>query len=275
MISHALHDNSGNSDQARRAFSAQAPLFDSYERTNIILQWMRRQVYKHEEEFLSPGDSIFELNAGTGIDAVHFAQKGHSVFAIDIAEGMIAELEKKVNFLQMADRISYARCSFTDLHSLPARRFDHVFSNFGGLNCIPDLAVVADQLHAFLKPGATVTLVIMPRVCPWELLNILGGNSKLAFRRLSKHGATAHIEGYHFLSHYFSPEDVIRKFGNKFILVKLRGLASLSLPPYMAPFAVKHPRLYKVLTDLDERLSTLPPFNKWADHFIVTLKYTG
>jgi ubiquinone/menaquinone biosynthesis C-methylase UbiE len=275
MISHALHDNSGNSDQARCAFSAQAPLFDSYERTNVILQWMRRQVYKHEEKFLSPGDSIFELNAGTGIDAVHFAQKGHPVFAIDIAEGMIAELEKKVNFLQMAERISYARCSFTDLHSLPARRFDHVFSNFGGLNCIPDLAVVADQLPVFLKPGATVTLVIMPRVCPWELLHILGGNSKLAFRRLSKNGATAHIEGHHFTTYYFTPEEVTRSFGKRFSLVRLRGLASISPPPYMSPFAGNHPGIYKALTALDELVSAIPPFNKWADHFIVTLKYTG
>ncbi len=275
MIPSVLNDNSENIEQARRAFSAQAPLFDSYEKTNIILRWMRKQVYDHEEEFLSPGDSIFELNAGTGIDAVHFAQEGHSVFAIDIAEGMIAELEKKVNGLRMAERISYARCSFTELHSLPARRFDHVFSNFGGLNCIPDLAIVAEQLPAFLKSGATVTLVIMPRVCPWELLHILSGNPDLAFRRLSKNGAAAHIEGYQFLSHYFSPEEVVLKFGNKFALAKLRGLASLSPPPYMAPFAAKHPDLYSMLTKLDEKLSTLPPFNKWADHFIITLKFTG
>ena len=78
-----------NVDDARRAFSAQAPYFDSYEKNNLILQWMRRQVYNHVEEFLSPSDSIFELNAGTGIDAVYFARKGHSVFAIDIAEGML------------------------------------------------------------------------------------------------------------------------------------------------------------------------------------------
>ncbi len=275
MISPSLSDKSENIDQARRAFSAQAPLFDSYERTNIILQWMRRQVYKHEEEFLSPGDSIFELNAGTGIDAIHFAQKGHSVFAIDIAEGMIAELEKKVNFLQLTERIGYARCSFTDLHSIPARRFDHVFSNFGGLNCISDLAVVADQLPAFLKPGASVTLVIMPRVCPWELVHFLDGNSNLAFRRLSKNGAAAHIEGHHFTSYYFSPEDVIRSFGKRFSVVKLRGLASISPPPYMSPFAGRHPGLYKALTAFDALFSTLPPFNRWADHFIITLKYTG
>jgi ubiquinone/menaquinone biosynthesis C-methylase UbiE len=236
---------------------------------------MRRQVYKHEEEFISPGDSIFELNAGTGIDAVHFAQNGHSVFAIDIAEGMIAELETKVKFSQLAEKISYARCSFTDLHSLPTRRFDHVFSNFGGLNCIPDLVIVADQILAFLKPGATVTLVIMPRVCPWELLHILSGNSKLAFRRLSKNGAVAHIEGHYFTTYYFTPEDVTRSFGRGFRLLRLRGLASISPPPYMSPFAGKHPGLYKALTSVDELFSAIPPFNRWADHFIITLKYTG
>lgn len=270
-----LSDTLGNIDDARRAFSAQAPLFDSYEKKNTILQWMRRQVYTHEEEFLSPGDSVFELNAGTGIDAVYFAQKGHSVFAIDIAEGMISELEKKVHDFQLTKRIGYARCSFTDLSSLPARRFDHAFSNFGGLNCTADLAVVAEQLQAFLKPGAMVTLVVMPRVCPWELLFILRGNWNLAFRRLSKGGTKAHIEGFHFVSHYFSPSDILRMFGDKYILVKLRGLASLSPPPYMLPFANKHPTVYKMLCWLDERLSTLPPFNRWADHFIITLKYSG
>jgi ubiquinone/menaquinone biosynthesis C-methylase UbiE len=275
MILPAQHDNSENIDQARRAFSAQAPLFDSYEKSNIILQWMRRQVYKHEEKFLSPGDSIFELNAGTGIDAVHFAQQGHSVFAIDLAEGMIAELEKKVNFLQLTEKVSYARCSFTDLHSLPAGRFDHVFSNFGGLNCIPDLGIVARQLPVFLKPGATVTLVIMPRVCPWELLHILAENSTLAFRRLSRKGTTAHIEGHHFTTYYFSPEDVTRSFGTRFRLVRLRGLASISPPPYMSLFFGRHPGLYTVLTMLDELFSAIPPFNRWADHYIITLKYTA
>jgi len=275
MTSPAQYDTSGQIDQARLAFSAQAPLFDSFEKTNIILQWMRRQVYKHEEEFLSSGDSILELNAGTGIDAVHFAQKGHSVFAIDIAEGMIAELEKKVNVLQLADKISYARCSFTDLRTLPARRFDHVFSNFGGLNCIPDLGVVADQLPPFLNPGATVTLAIMPRVCPWELLHILGGNSNLAFRRLAKNGTQAHIEGHRFTTYYFAPREVSRSFGNRFRIARLRGLASVSPPPYMSQLAGEHLLLYKALTAFDELFSALPPFNRWADHFIITLKYSG
>ena len=266
-------DFSLNVGDARRAFSAQAPHFDSYEKANVILHWMRRQVYKHVEEFLSPGDSIFELNAGTGIDAVYFAKKGHSVFAIDNAEGMLNELEKKVQSYQLQEKIRFALCSFTELQDLPENRFDHIFSNFGGLNCIPDLRLVTDQLPRFLKPGAMVTFVIMPSICPWEILHILTGNSKLAFRRFSRAGTRARIEGRHFFTYYFSPQDAVQSFNERFTFVKLRGLASLSPPPYMTTFVEKHRGLYKIITALDERCSTIPPFNRWADHYVVTMKY--
>jgi ubiquinone/menaquinone biosynthesis C-methylase UbiE len=272
-MSASITDPSIDSENTRCAFSAQAPHFDSYEKTNIILQWMRRQVYKHEEEFLSPGDNILELNAGTGIDAIHFAQHGHPVFAIDNAEGMVSELKKKVKSFHMEEKIKFARCSYTELETLPAHRFDHVFSNFGGLNCVADLRPVTERLPQFLKPGATITFVIMPHLCPWELIHIFSGNSKLAFRRLSRHGVAAHIEGRQFLTYYFSPREVARSFGKRFTVVKLRGLASVSPPPYMLTFAERHPRLYQTLTDFDERCSTIPPFNRWADHFIITMQY--
>ena len=115
-------DSSRNVEEAQRAFSAQAPQFDSYDKNNVILQWMRRQVYKHVEEFLSPGDSIFEINAGTGIDAVHFARKGHSIFAIDNAEGMLRELEQKIDSFHLEDKIRFECCSFADIDTLPHGR---------------------------------------------------------------------------------------------------------------------------------------------------------
>jgi len=266
-------DASTNMERARRAFSAQAPHFDSDERTNAILKWMRNQVYMHEEEFLSPGDSILELNAGTGIDAVYFAGKGHTVFAIDNAEGMLDELRKKVASLGLESRVGSARCSFTELESLPVRQYDHVFSNFGGLNCIPDLHPVTDALPTFLKPGATVTFVMMPRVCPWELLHIFRGNIGLALRRFSKSGTRASIDGHEFLSYYFSPARVAECFDERFSLAGLRGLASLSPPPYLDTFPEDHPLLYRTLTRWDSRLSAMPPFNRWADHFILTMKF--
>ncbi|HTX17178.1 MAG TPA: class I SAM-dependent methyltransferase [Bacteroidota bacterium] len=274
MTAPALLDPATNAEQVRKAFSAQAPFFDAYESSNPVLAWMRRQVYAHEEEFLTPGASILELNAGTGIDAVHFAGMGHSVFAIDNAEGMLAELEKKMLGRGLGDRIEFKRLSYTDLDALPDRRFDHVFSNFGGLNCVPDLRPIARQLPRHLKPGATVTMVIMPRICPWELLHSATGNFRLAFRRLSKKGSTANVEGVRFQAYYFSSREVLASFGPEFSLARLRGLASVSPPPHMVPFVRKRPSLYNVLTRIDERLSTIPPFDRWADHFILTLRYS-
>ncbi len=273
MPAAAVEDRT-NIERARQAFSAQAPAFDSYDESNIILQWMRRQVYQHEEAFLSPGDSILELNAGTGIDAVYFAQKGHPVLAIENADGMLHELRGKIRRLNLEERIRAADCSFTELDSLPDEKFDHVFSNFGGLNCIADLHLVTDSLPRLLNPGATVTFVIMPRVCSWELLHLFTGNTRLALRRFSPGGAIATIEHLQFLTYYYSPRDVVRSFDGRFKLLSLRGLASVSPPPYMTAFALRHRWLYNSLTWFDEHYSHIPPFNRWADHTIITMKYS-
>jgi ubiquinone/menaquinone biosynthesis C-methylase UbiE len=262
-----------NIELASKAFSAQAAHFDADEESNRILKWMRKQVYYHEEEFLLPHSNILELNAGTGIDAVHFARLGHSVFAIDNAPGMMRQLQKKISAYQFNDRIRCALCSFTQLQTLPTEQFDHVFSNFGGLNCIPNLQEVIQQLPRLLKPGATITFVIMPRICPWEITQAFRGKVRLAFRRFSRNGTSAHIDGNKFLSYYHSTSQVIESFDSRFVLARLRGLATLSPPPYYDSFPVKHPRIYDLLIGFDERYSTMPPFNRWADHFIITMKY--
>jgi ubiquinone/menaquinone biosynthesis C-methylase UbiE len=259
--------------QVSKAFSVQAEHFDSDEESNRILKWMRAQIYHHEEEFLLPHSTILELNAGTGIDAVHFAQQGHSVLAIDNAPGMLHQLQNKISTYHLEDRIRSALCSYTQLDTLPAEQFDHVFSNFGGLNCIPNLQDVVSQLPRLLKPGATVTFVIMPRVCPWEIAQALRGKFRLAFRRFSRNGASAHIDGVQFISYYYTPAQVINTFGNKFTLVRLRGLASLSPPPFLNAFSEKYPSWYRTLTRWDERFAEIFPLNRWADHFIITMRY--
>jgi ubiquinone/menaquinone biosynthesis C-methylase UbiE len=273
MTTSIAHSDS-NIEQARNAFSAQAVHFDADEESNRILKWMRGQVYHHEKEFLLPNSKILELNAGTGIDAAHFAGLGHSVIATDNAPGMVHQMQKKIAGERLQGRIQCIVCSYTELQTLPAAQFDHIFSNFGGLNCIPDLEVVTQQLPRLLKPGATVTFVIMPHTCPWELAQVFMGKPRLAFRRLSRKGALAHIDGYTFRSYYHSPTKVIESFDKRFVPVRLRGLASLSPPPYFETFPERHPLLYKTLTRWDERVAEYFPMNRWADHFILTMRYS-
>ena len=130
---------------------------------------MREQVRNHALSYVQTGQRILELNAGTGIDAVFFANNGCRVHAIDISEGMLTRLRKKVDLLNLHDRITVQKCSLTELENINQSPFDFIFSNFGGLNCVPDLTLVTNSISRLLKPGGFVTIVIMPKICPWEL----------------------------------------------------------------------------------------------------------
>jgi ubiquinone/menaquinone biosynthesis C-methylase UbiE len=255
------------------AFSRQSKNFDAYEEHNPILQWMRSVVHQHMLNFIHPGDRMLELNAGTGIDAVFFAERGVHVHATDIASGMIEQLREKTVRLSLQKYITIEERSFADLEGLALQPFDRIFSNFGGLNCAENPAVVIRQLHRLLRPGGTVTFVVMPPVCPWEIAFMLKGNFHLAFRRLRRNGTRANIEGIHFTSYYFTPAQLIKMFGNKFRLLSLCGLGSFVPPPYLEKFPARFPKLFQALTILERRFSHWFPFNRWADHFILTMHY--
>ena len=233
---------------------------------------MRRQIHSHCLNYFKPGDDILELNCGTGIDAVFFAEHGMKVHATDIAPGMLDELRKKIETKNLGDKISIQQCSFTELEKTAKKNFDHIFSDFGGLNCVKDIDRVVASFNPLLKPGGTVTLVIMPPVCPWEILLAFKGNFKTAFRRWKRNGAESHLEGERFLSYYFSPGKIISCFGKDFGLLELQGLGCFVPPPYLESFPEKHSKLFRQLQRWDERLCHTFPFNRWADHFILTMK---
>ncbi|MEW5798354.1 MAG: methyltransferase domain-containing protein [Bacteroidota bacterium] len=270
-----MHSQQNISDNAARvndAFSAQAPLFDTIQNSSVMLTWMRSFVHRHVAEYLKPGDTILDINAGTGIDAVHFAQQGYAVHAMDIAAGMVNEIRKKVSSLHLEERITAEQRSFTDAGNLAPKQFDHIFSNFGGLNCVDNIAPVAKQLRMILKPGGFVTLVVMPPVCPWEVMHVLKGEVSVGLRRFHKEGIMAHIEGVHFRTYYHPVSKIVQSFGDDFTVVKIRGVASFSPPPYMEKFPKRFPCFYSFLQSLDEKFSAYPPFNRWADQCIVTMR---
>ncbi len=257
------------------AFTRQSVIYDDYEKENQTLIWMRKLVRKHAMSFLNPGDKLLELNSGTGTDAVYFAQKGILVHSTDISDGMIEQIRKKVNDYNLSHKISFEQCSYTELNKIKNNKFDFIFSNFGGLNCLANLSEATKFFPSLLNEEGKVCLVIMPPICPWELVNIFKGKFKFAFRRLKTSGTPAHIEGIHFTTHYFSSKNVMKALGDKFILVKLEGLAVFTPNPQMEKFQKKFPRLTQLLNKLDESLSGYFPFNKIGDHIILTASYSS
>ena len=257
------------------AFSRQSVVFDDIYDNNVITLWMRNKARAQAMKYLQPGAQILELNCGTGIDSVFFAQQGYNVLATDNAEGMLHQLSGKISRSQLHEKISVHKCSFNNLQLPEQRQFDHVFSNFSGLNCAADLPGVLVNVGKVIKPGGYFTYVIMPRVCPWELAMLFKGRVKGAFRRFNKSGANAHIEGVYFKCYYYNPSVVIKSMGPSFTLCALKGLASFVPPPSMEYFPAKYPRLFNGLKRIENAVCDHFPFNRWCDQYVITMQKNG
>jgi ubiquinone/menaquinone biosynthesis C-methylase UbiE len=259
--------------QVAAGFSGKARVYDDFGRDHPNLTRMRGIVYAHVMRFLRRGDEMLELNAGTGTDAAYFAGQGFRVHATDLAPGMIAALKEKAGQPALGGRLTVQQVSFLDLEEVKGGPFQYVTSNFGGLNCVPDLAGVCAGVQWVLAPGGRVTWVIMPPVAPWELALLFKGQAKMAFRRLRRGGVRAHVEGAHFQVYYFTPRQVLDWLGSDFRLLALEGLSIFTPPADRKDFAIQHPRLYAALARLDGAISALPPFNGMGDFFILTAEY--
>ncbi len=257
-----------------KAFTKQSLIYDSYEDNNKILFWMRKQVRNAALSFLKKDDTILELNSGTGTDAIFFAKKGFKILATDLSDGMIDKIEHKVKDEKLSNFIDVMQCSYTNLHQIHNQKFDFIFSNFGGLNCVSDLRLVTKHFSSVLKNNGIVCLVIMPPVCPWEIIQLIRGKIKFAFRRFNKSGLSANIEGVSFLTYYFSHRKIMNALGPNFKLLKLMSLGFFTPIPQMEVFQNKFPRLLGFLNSLDEITAAYFPFNRIGDHIIVVARYS-
>lgn len=270
----SISSNKISEQKAAEAFTKQSSIFDAIYSPNIIIQYKRDRVRKHVEGFLNSNSNILELNAGTGEDAIYFAQKGHHVHATDISEGMQFELKKKIESAGLHNSISTEICSFTELDNLKNKgTYDLIFSNFAGLNCTGELDKVLLSFNSLLKPSGTITLVVMPNFCLWETLLALRGKFKTAFRRFnSKNGVRAHIEGVYFTCWYYTPSYIQNILKNEFELISAEGLCSIVPPSYMENFPKKYPRLFKWLSNKEEKYKSKFPWKNIGDYFIISLK---
>ena len=254
------------------AFSRTAEHYDEFGTDHPHLARMRAKVHAHVERVVPPGSRILELNAGTGVDAVELARRGYRVHATDIAPGMLERLRAKVAAEGLGDRITVQECSFLELDRVEGGPFDAVFSDLGGLNCTPHLGPVIRGLDTVLRPGGTVVWVLMPRICLWELATAFSGQFGLAFRRLRRTGARAHLEGRHFEVAYFSPNEVVAAFGDGYERLAVEGLSVITPTAESKNLARRHRRIYRTLAWFDDRVSLHAPASGWGDFFIVSMR---
>jgi len=255
-----------------QAFGKQSAVFDEIDEQNKLLVWMRNRVHQEVMDHISRGAHLLELNCGSGIDALFFAQQGIQLTATDNALGMLDQLNEKIA-ASSVQNIRTVLCSFNHLSDLgTAEKYDYIFSNFGGLNCTDRLDLVLDQMDLLLKPGGRFTLVIMPRICPWELLLVFKGYFKTALRRLKKGGVSARVEGVYFNCYYYTPDYLIQHLNKRYNVLSLKSLGLAIPPPYIQHFVEKYPRLFRFLERWENKWCSRKPFNQWGDHFMITMQ---
>jgi ubiquinone/menaquinone biosynthesis C-methylase UbiE len=263
-----------NEQYAAQAFSAQSAVFDEIYSGNTIVNYKRDRVRAHVLQYLKPNSSILELNSGTGEDATFFAAQGHRVHATDIAKGMQQKLREKAVKYKLDNLISTELCSFTQLDQLKNKGpYNHIFSNFAGLNCTGELDKVLNSLPQLLAKDGVATLVILPQFCLWESLLLFKGMFKTATRRwFSKNGVKAHVEGTYFTCWYYNPSYVTEVVKDSFEVLSVEGLCTIVPPSYIEHFAEKHPNAYRRLKKWEDRYRFSRPWRSVGDYYIISLK---
>jgi len=260
-------------DAVNQGFSREAEFYDADDEKNPVNRWARSLVRKTATRYIPSGGSILEINAGTGADAFWLVEHGYRVHATDIADGMLAAIGRKIELSKHGDRFTVQKLSLTNLEETDHAPFDGVFSNFGGLNCIPDLSVVVQGMKKVLKPGGWLVWVFMPPVCPWELFQLFRGRARVAARRLKRGGAQANVRGVPIMTYYFTAKQVSKALGQDFEIASLQSLSLLCPPMSMLGFINKFPRLTRSLMRLDEKAGKFPLLNQCGDLLVIAAHY--
>ncbi len=263
-----------NEEKAAKAFSKQSVVFDEIYAADKIVAYKRERVRAHVTKYAKPNGNILELNAGTGEDAIYFAEKGFQVHATDISIGMQTILKQKVESRHLSNHITNEICSYTELASLKVKGpYDHIFSNFAGLNCTDELDKVLASFASLLNNNGVVTLVVLPEFCAWEWALLFKGKWKTAFRRFAgKKGARSHIEGEYFTCWYYNPSYIIKHLANEFTVLSVEGLCTIVPPSYIEGFADKYPRLFKMLCNWENKYKSTWPLRSIGDYYIISLR---
>ena len=261
------------------AFDALAETYDESFTRSLIGRAQRDAVWRELDRVFRPGQSILEINCGTGVDAVYLAAGGVQVLACDSSPRMIEVAERRLadDTPRPALRapVHFEVLATEEIGTLQAPgsppQFDGALSNFAGLNCVEDLSRVARDLARLLRPGAPAVLCFFGPLCAWEILLYLAhGNPTKAFRRLRPGGALAELaEGATVRVRYPGVRAITRIFAPCFVLKRWKGVGVSVPPTYLEPLAQRFPKAVRALAGADLWLGRCPLARGMADHVLL------
>src|SRR3546814_20114840 len=89
-----MRDNTVQLRETRHAFDSVAADYDGPRGNNALIQRMRRTLWEVVHCELPSGSRLLDLGRGTGIDALHFANRGYPVVATYWSPGRVRLVER-------------------------------------------------------------------------------------------------------------------------------------------------------------------------------------
>jgi len=258
--------------ETQRAFDSVAADYDGPRGNNELIQRMRLALWAAVPRELPPDGRLLDLGCGTGLDAVEFARRGFHVVATDWSAQMIGRTSARAETQGLQSHITAMHLGIQQLDRLD-EDFDAIYSNFGPLNCAPDLSAVAAQCARLLRPQGRLVFSVIGRICPWELGHYaVRGRFKRALVRAGR-GATAVGMNRHTIwTYYYLPREFYRAFAGHFSLVSYRALSLFMPPPYLVDYYRRRRTWCERLGRLDDRWGAWPLLRDMGDHFLIVMR---
>ena len=269
--------SSGTAMTPSEAFDEIAETYDASFTNSATGSAQRNSVWKEIDRTFTAGQHILEINCGTGVDALHMATRGIHVTACDSAPRMIAVAQLRADYSAISGTVDFRVLATERVGTLRNEGpFDGVLSNFSGLNCIPDLSFLAYDLAQVVRERGRMVVCLFGRFCIWETFWYLAqGNVRKAARRFRQGGQSAVLSAHSELKvWYHSVRQLKKAFSPHFRLLGWKGVGVAVPPSYLDFLAAKHPRMFRLVAEIDPWLGDCPGLRAMADHMLLTFERT-
>lgn len=246
------------------AFDQLAADYDAAFVATPLGRLLRETVWTRLDALMRPARRILDLGCGTGEDALRLASGGKSVLAIDASVGMIRVAQEKARVRGLGAQVQFACLPIERISELPGS-FDGVMSNFGAMNCVPDLESFVPALATKVDGGGRLLWVLMGPYVLWEWgWFLLRADPRRAWRRL---GAPTHWRGLRV--DYPTPQRVRSLLKPFFRVDGVRPLGVALPPSYAAGWLNRSPRMLRALGRIEQLAQGSAWLAACADHYII------
>jgi len=242
---------------------------DDFSNSKIGLS-QRKRVWTYLDEYLSGKEKleILELSGGTGEDVKFFLAKEQQVLYTDASQKMLEIARGK----SMSN--SNAEFKILDLYHLDSfdsnKKFDLIYSNFGGLNCIDEkqFKKLDHFANKYLKQEGDLILIVMPKHTILDrIYRILKGLPKI--KRSSNVPTSINVEDRKVDTFFYDAGD-LQSILSSFELHSKKVVGFF--PSFFEKGFSKHPILWRMSQPIETLFTRFEFLVNYADHFLIHLK---